>query len=89
MRGQGRVRVSVLGCVLVAVSLLATAVVALLVVASVPDRLGLLLSIVAASIPALVYAAIVLRLDRYEIEPTPRRAGLLRLGRGRRRSCSA
>ena len=64
-----RVRVSVLGCVLVAVSLLATAFVALVIVAAVPDRLGLLLSIVAASVPALVYAAIILRLDRYEIEP--------------------
>ena len=65
----GRVRVSVLGCVLLGVSLLATAVVALLVIASVPDRLGLLLSAVAASVPALVYAAIIVRLDRYEIEP--------------------
>ena len=64
-----RVRVSVLGCVLVAVSLLATAIVALVVVASVPDRLGLLLSVVAASVPAVAYAAIILRLDRYEIEP--------------------
>jgi RsiW-degrading membrane proteinase PrsW (M82 family) len=55
--------------VLLAVSLLATAVVALLVIASVPDRLGLLLSVAAASVPALVYAAIIVRLDRYEIEP--------------------
>lgn len=62
-------RVSVLGCVVLAVSLLATAVVAVLVVASVPDGLGLLLSIAAASAPALVYAAIIVRLDRYEIEP--------------------
>lgn len=68
--GVRGVRVSVLGCVLLAVSLLATAVVALLVIASAPDRLGLLLSIVAASVPALVYAAIIVRLDRYEIEPT-------------------
>ena len=66
---EGRVRISVLGCVLLAVSLLATAVLALVIVASVPDRLGLLLSIVAASVPALVYAAIIIRLDRYEIEP--------------------
>ena len=64
-----RFRVSVLGCVLVAVSALAVGLVALIVVASVPDRLGLLLSILAASVPALVYAAIILRLDRYEIEP--------------------
>lgn len=69
MGGRG-VRVSVLGCILVAVSLLATAIVALLVIASAPDRLGLLLSTVAASVPALVYAAIIVRLDRYEIEPT-------------------
>jgi RsiW-degrading membrane proteinase PrsW (M82 family) len=65
MRG----RVSVLGCFLLGVSLLATAMVALVIVASVPDRLGLLLSITAASVPALVYVAIILRLDRYEIEP--------------------
>src|SRR5687768_16627320 len=64
-----RVRVSVLGCVLLAVSLLATAVVAVLVIASVPDRRALVLSIVAASVPAVVYAAIIVRLDRYEIEP--------------------
>jgi RsiW-degrading membrane proteinase PrsW (M82 family) len=67
MRLRGRV--TVLGCVLVAVSLLATALVALIVVAAVPDRLALVLSVIAASVPALVYAAIVLRLDRYEIEP--------------------
>jgi len=64
-----RFRVSILGCVLVAVSALAIGLVAWIVVASVPDRLGLLLSIVAASVPALAYAAIILRLDRYEIEP--------------------
>jgi protease PrsW len=64
-----RIRVSFRGCVLVAVSLLAIAIVAIIVVASVPDRLGLALSVVAASVPALIYAAIVLRLDRYEIEP--------------------
>ena len=64
-----RFRVSVRGCVLAVVSLVALAIVALLVVASVPDRLGLLLSIIAASVPALIYAAIVLRLDRYEVEP--------------------
>ncbi len=54
---------------LTVVSLAAIALVALLVVASVPDRLGLILSVTAASVPALVYAALVLRLDRYEIEP--------------------
>jgi protease PrsW len=67
MRKRGRV--SFRGCVLVAVSLLAIAIVAIIVVASVPNRLGLALSVVAASVPALIYAAIILRLDRYEIEP--------------------
>jgi RsiW-degrading membrane proteinase PrsW (M82 family) len=64
-----RIRISALGCVLAAVSIIAIALVALIVVASVPDRLGLLLSVTAASIPALIYALIVLRLDRYEVEP--------------------
>ncbi|HET9703673.1 MAG TPA: PrsW family intramembrane metalloprotease [Vicinamibacterales bacterium] len=41
----------------------------LLVIAAVPDRIGLLLSVTAASIPALIYATLVLRLDRYEVEP--------------------
>jgi RsiW-degrading membrane proteinase PrsW (M82 family) len=58
-----------LGCVLAAVSLVAIGLVVLLVVAAVPDRIGLLLSVAAASIPALIYATIVLRLDRYETEP--------------------
>jgi protease PrsW len=66
---RDRVRVGLLGCVLVAVSLVAIGLVVLLVVAAVPDRVGLLLSVAAASIPALIYATIVLRLDRYEIEP--------------------
>ncbi len=64
-----RLRIGAIGCVLGVVCLAALGIVALLVVASVPDRLGLLLSVIAASIPAIVYAAIVLRLDRYEIEP--------------------
>jgi RsiW-degrading membrane proteinase PrsW (M82 family) len=55
--------------VLAAVTLVAIGLVVLLVVAAVPNRLGLLLSVVAASIPALIYATIVLRLDRYEREP--------------------
>jgi protease PrsW len=55
--------------VLAAVSLLAIGLVVLLVVAAVPDRVGLLLSVTAATIPALIYATIVLRLDRYEVEP--------------------
>ena len=64
-----RLRIGLLGCVLGAVSLAAVAVVVLLIVASVPDRTGLALSVIAASIPALFYAGLVLRLDRYEIEP--------------------
>jgi RsiW-degrading membrane proteinase PrsW (M82 family) len=66
---QDRVRIGLLGCVVAAVSLIAIGLVVLLVVASVPDRFGLLLSVTAACIPALIYAAIVLRLDRYETEP--------------------
>src|SRR5215218_9740426 len=66
---RDRARIGLLGCVIAAVSLLAIGLVVLLVVAAVPDRLGLLLSVTAASIPALIYATIVLRLDRYEIEP--------------------
>lgn len=64
-----RLRLSLGGCIIAALSLLAIAVVALLVIASVPDQTGLLLSVVAASLPALFYAGLVLRLDRYEIEP--------------------
>jgi RsiW-degrading membrane proteinase PrsW (M82 family) len=66
---RDRVRRGLLGCVLAAVSLVAIGLVVLLVVAAVPDRVGLLLSVTAASIPALIYATIVLHLDRYEVEP--------------------
>src|ERR671917_556453 len=66
---RDRVRIGLPGCVIAAVSLLAIGLVVLLVVAAVPDRVGLLLSVTAACIPALIYATIVLRLDRYEIEP--------------------
>jgi RsiW-degrading membrane proteinase PrsW (M82 family) len=66
---RDRVRTGLLGCVLAAVSLVAIGLVVLLVVAAVPDRVGLLLSVTAASIPALIYATIVLHLDRYEVEP--------------------
>jgi protease PrsW len=66
---RDRVRIGLLGCVIAAVSLAAIGLVVLLVIAAVPDRLGLLLSVTAASIPALIYATIVLRLDRYEVEP--------------------
>ena len=41
----------------------------LLVVGSVPNTTGLVLSTVAALIPAVIYASIVIRLDRYEQEP--------------------
>jgi len=64
-----RFRVVAIGCLLGAVSLAAIAAVVLLVVVSVPDGLGLLLTVAAASLPALFYAGVVLRLDRYEIEP--------------------
>jgi len=63
---RDRFRSGLLGCILAAVSLVAIGLVVLLVVAAVPDRVGLLLSVAAASIPALIYATIVLRLDRYE-----------------------
>ena len=66
---RDRVRIGLLGCVIAVVSLAAIGLVVLLVIAAVPDRLGLLLSVTAASIPALIYATIVLRLDRYEAEP--------------------
>ena len=66
---RDRVRIGLLGCVIAVVSLAAIGLVVLLVIAAVPDRLGLLLSVTAASIPALIYATIVLRLDRYEVEP--------------------
>src|SRR5215212_1324606 len=66
---RDRVRIGLLGCVIAVVSLAAIGLVVLLVIAAVPDRVGLLLSVTAASIPALIYATIVLRLDRCEIEP--------------------
>src|ERR671916_2789851 len=66
---RDRLRIGLLGCVVAAVSLVAIGLVALLVIAAVPDRVGLLLSVTAASIPALIYATLVLRLDRYEVEP--------------------
>jgi RsiW-degrading membrane proteinase PrsW (M82 family) len=66
---RDRVRTGLLGCLIAAVSLVAIGLVVVLVIAAVPDRVGLLLSVTAASIPALIYATIVLRLDRYEVEP--------------------
>ena len=53
------------GCVAV----LMVACVAFLVVASVPDPVALGLSAIAAIVPAAVYSAVVLRLDRNEAEP--------------------
>ena len=52
---RDRVRIGLLGCVIAAVSLAAIGLVVLLVIAAVPDRVGLLLSVTAASIPALIY----------------------------------
>lgn len=70
MMGQWRrLRVGLIGCLLGGIALLALVAVVLLIVVSVPDGFGLLLSVGAASIPALIYAGIVLRLDHYEIEP--------------------
>src|SRR5215216_6432507 len=66
---RDHVRLGLLGCVIASVSLVAIGLVVLLVIAAVPDRVGLLLSVTAASIPALIYASLVLRLDRYEVEP--------------------
>lgn len=64
-----RARTLALGCLAGVLSLGGVLAVALIVVATVPDGIGLLASVTAASIPALIYAGIVLRLDRYEIEP--------------------
>jgi RsiW-degrading membrane proteinase PrsW (M82 family) len=69
LRPWARWHVGPLGCILGLVALVATALVVLIVVVSIRDPLGLVLSIGAASIPALAYAALVLRLDRYEPEP--------------------
>jgi RsiW-degrading membrane proteinase PrsW (M82 family) len=43
--------------------------VVLVIVVTVPDPAGLLLSVIASSIPAAFYAGVILRLDRYEREP--------------------
>jgi RsiW-degrading membrane proteinase PrsW (M82 family) len=64
-----QIRIGLLGCFLALVSVVAVIVVAIIVVAAVPDRFGLALSVTAASIPALFYAWLVLRLDRFEVEP--------------------
>jgi RsiW-degrading membrane proteinase PrsW (M82 family) len=67
-RGE-RIRAGIIGCAIGGVALIALAFVVMVVVASVPDAAALGMSAVAACIPALVYAGIVLRLDRYESEP--------------------
>lgn len=64
-----RLRAGAIGCVLGTVTLLATAVVVLIVVAAVPDGPALLLSATAAVLPAIFYAGVALRLDHYETEP--------------------
>jgi hypothetical protein len=63
---RARLQIGLLGCILAAVALVAIGLIVLLVVAAVPDRVGLMLSVTAANIPALIYATIVIRLDRYE-----------------------
>jgi RsiW-degrading membrane proteinase PrsW (M82 family) len=57
------------GCVLAGLAIVAVLFVILIIIGSVPDPVGLAASIAAASIPAMIYAAVVLWLDRYEIEP--------------------
>ncbi len=59
-----------LGLILAGISaVLMTLCVIVLVVASVPDPVALFLSVVAAVVPAVGYAWLVVRLDRYEVEP--------------------
>lgn len=62
-------RKGLIGCVGGSLVLGATAAVILVLVVSVPDPVGLLLSVIASSIPAAFYVGLILRLDRYEIEP--------------------
>jgi RsiW-degrading membrane proteinase PrsW (M82 family) len=57
------------GCILTGLGIAGIGLVLLIAFASVGDPLGFLLSVAAASVPALLYAGLVLRLDRYEIEP--------------------
>src|SRR5918997_2929790 len=65
----GTLRKGLLGCIVGLLALAATAAVVLVVVVTVPDSTGLLLSVIASSIPAAFYAGVILRLDRYESEP--------------------
>ncbi len=62
-------RKGLIGCIVGVLALAATAAVVLVIVVTVPDPVGLLLSVIASSIPAAFYAGVILRLDRYEIEP--------------------
>ena len=62
-------RMGLIGCIVGLLVLAATAAVILVIVVTVPDPLGLLLSVIASSIPAAFYAGVILRLDRYESEP--------------------
>lgn len=62
-------RKGLIGCIVGLLAFAATAAVVLVIVVSVPDPLGLLLSVIASSIPAAFYAGVILRLDRYESEP--------------------
>ncbi|MER3486513.1 MAG: hypothetical protein C4345_11640, partial [Chloroflexota bacterium] len=59
-----------LGLILAGISaVLMTLCVIVLVVASVPDPVALVLSVAAAVVPAVGYAWLIVRLDRYEVEP--------------------
>lgn len=62
-------RKGLIGCIAVLLTLAATAAVVLVIVVTVPDPVGLGLSAAASSIPAVFYAGVILRLDRYETEP--------------------
>ncbi|MFN8675755.1 MAG: PrsW family intramembrane metalloprotease [Thermomicrobiales bacterium] len=62
-------RKGLIGCVVGLLVFAATAAVLLVIIVTVPDPIGLLLSVIASSIPAAFYAGVILRLDRYESEP--------------------
>ena len=62
-------RKGLIGCIAGLLAFAATAAVVLVIVVSVPDPVGLVLSVIASSIPAAFYAGVILRLDRYESEP--------------------
>ncbi|MDQ2652705.1 MAG: PrsW family intramembrane metalloprotease [Chloroflexota bacterium] len=67
---RATLRKGLLGCVAGLLVFAATAAVVLVIAVTVPDPAGLLLSVIASSIPAAFYAGVILRLDRYESEPT-------------------